>query len=100
MISVIKMVVFFFFFLTEITISLTSSIITVPESESVQVSIVVFGFPDINPFSFRSPLEAFILLYTSDGSALGRHHYNYHNHLHYVDICILIYTCKSTHSSY
>ena len=51
----------------------------VPESESAQVSIAVFGFPDgIDPFSFRSPLEAFILLYTSDGSAIGRYCYYYY----------------------
>ena len=64
-----------FLLLTDITISLTSSVILATESESVQVSIAVFGFPDnADPYLFRSPLEAFILLYTDDGSAIGTQH--------------------------
>lgn len=76
-ISVVKMVVFLslIFLLTEITISLTTTALSVSESALAQVSIAAFGFPEnIDPFSFRSPLEAFILLYTGDGSAQSRHY--------------------------
>ena len=58
-------------YLADIAISLTVSTILVGEGDaSVEIDIVALGFPD-DPFAFRVPVEAFILLYTGDGSAQG-----------------------------
>ena len=58
---------------TEISISFTESSITVEEGDLLaMLTITVSGFPD-DPLAFRVPVEAFILLYTGDGSAQGRH---------------------------
>lgn len=57
--------------LAEITISFTAMSFTVQEGEStVTLNLAVFGFPE-DPFSFRVPVEAFILLYSGDNSAQG-----------------------------
>ena len=42
----------------------------VQEGVSAQLRVLAFGFPD-DPFSFRIPVEAYILLYTSDNTAEG-----------------------------
>lgn len=57
--------------LAEITISFTATSFPVQEGDStVVLNLTVDGFPE-DPFSFRVPVEAFILLYSGDNSAQG-----------------------------
>ena len=49
---------------------MTTSLLLVEEGDSVEINITAVGFPD-DPFAFRVPVEAVLLLYTEDSSAQG-----------------------------